>query len=369
MSNEKEDIRLYQGTTDILKTGKVEEIKSKIEEFSKIKNIHFLLGAGTSSGSIPAMSEMKEALEGELSNDNNLNHLYETFTSDNLEVLLGAMYAKKHYLEELKDTQGDEKDKIITLIEYVEKFIYKQINIKLCDTDTLELYKGFYQKIALRNKDLARVNIFTTNNDFGGGLERVFNPARFHYTFSQKIDANLEKFEPIENMVYLYKLHGSISWIEKKSNSLFNIQEVAVKSEADKENNEPVLIYPTPLKQGQSLGSPYSDLIREFQTKLQYKHSVLFIIGYSFSDEHINNIIYQSLKSNASLIIVIFGEYKGKPLSKINDSRIYRIFGEVEEGEIHYFEYIVNNLLPSLDENKEQTLLKNFIKALKEEDK
>ena len=31
---------------------------------------------------------------------------------------------------------------------------------------------------------------------------------------------------------------------------------------------------------------------------------------------------------------------------------------------IHYFEYIVNNLLPNLDENKEKSLLESFVKAL-----
>ncbi len=127
------------------------------------------------------------------------------------------------------------------------------------------LYKQLYQKTALRNKDLSRINIFTTNNDlfnekaldtlninynngFGGGLERVFNPARFHYTFSKKIDANLEKFEPLENMVYLYKLHGSISWVEQEGNSLFNIHEVSVIGGKTKGDESHVLIYPTPLK-------------------------------------------------------------------------------------------------------------------------
>ena len=127
------------------------------------------------------------------------------------------------------------------------------------------------------------------------------------------------------------------------------------------------MIYPTPLKQNQRLGSPYSDLIREFQTKLALANSVLFIIGYSFSDEHLNNIIYQTLASNSSISIVIFGEYANAPLSSINDSRIYRVFGENSAKEkIHYFEYIVNSILPFSDENKDKTLIDGFIKAFKE---
>jgi len=264
--------------------------------------------------------------------------------------------------------------------------MFLKINIDLsCTTatSTLDLYKNFYQKIVLRNKDLSRVNVFTTNNDlfnekaldnlninynngFGGGHEKVFNPARFRYTFSKRIDPNLEKFEPIENMVYLYKLHGSISWLEKEGNSLFNIQEIPITGGIPKAGGNHVLIYPTPLKQNQSLGSPYSDLIREFQTKLALPNSVLFIIGYSFSDEHLNNIIYQTLASNSSISIVIFGKYADAPLSKINDSRIYRIFGENSaEEKIHYFEYIVNSILPNSDENKDKILIDSFIEALK----
>jgi len=380
------DIYFSQGTKELIEDK--EKIKEKIKEFSNVKNIHFLLGAGASAEAIPSMKEMKEELEKELEGE--LKTQYDSFKEENIEDMLGSMYAKKHFLEKTEKSTKKIEDlkEIEELIGHIQDFIYRKIDIDFSsekEKKVLELYKVFYQKITLRNKELARVNIFTTNNDlfsekalddlninynngFGGGLERVFNPARFRYTFSQKIDANLEKFEPLENMVYLYKLHGSISWIEKKDgNSLFDIQEITIKGGEGKLLDEPVLIYPTPLKQGQSLGMPYSDLMREFQTKLSLTNSVLFVIGYSFSDEHLNNIIYQSLTSNASLSIVIFGEHKSCPLSKINDSRIYRIWGKDTTKKIHYFTYIVNELLPNLDENKEKTLLNSFVKALKAE--
>ena len=55
------------------------------------------------------------------------------------------------------------------------------------------------------------------------------------------------------------------------------------------------MIYPTPAKQNASLGSPYADLFREFQSRIVREQSVLFTMGYAFGDEHINNIIYQAL--------------------------------------------------------------------------
>src|SRR5690606_17765516 len=138
--------------------------------------------------------------------------------------------------------------------------------------------------------------------------------------------------------VYLYKLHGSISWVEKNDSYLFNIQEVPVEGGKPKDRDDHVLIYPTPIKQNQSLGAPYSDLIRHFQTNLLKSNSVLIVAGYSFNDEHINNIIYQSLASNSSLSIVIMGNYSDScPLTKLEDNRIYQIFTDGESiNPIHY---------------------------------
>ena len=165
-------------------------------------------------------------------------------------------------------------------------------------------------------------------------------------------------------MVYLYKLHGSINWIEEEGNSLFNIKEINIDKDY-KPDSKNVLIYPNPLKQGKSLTAPYSDIIREFQRKLLLQNSVLFVIGYSFSDDHLNNIIYQALSSNSSLSIVIFGNYPSKSIFKINDKRIYKINGQdVQNNKIHYFEYIVNELIPNLNEDKSEEILKNFVNTL-----
>ena len=395
--NSLKSIYFYQGGERIRNGDCLKAIKQKVAELCNVKNVHFLLGAGTSSAAIPSMKVMQEEISKDIENTENaeIKKLYRNINSDNLEKTLNILYAKKYFLEgcanksslqEVK-VSSDEHKSVDKLITYIQDAMFSKINSDFSEenaTATLQLYKRFYQKIVLRNKDLARVNIFTTNNDlfnekalddlninynngFGGGHERAFNPARFRYTLSKKIDANLEKFEPIENMVYLYKVHGSISWIEREGNSLFNVQEISVTGGASKDNNNHVLIYPTPLKQTQSLGSPYSDLIREFQTKLALQNSVLFIIGYSFSDEHLNNIIYQTLASNSSISIVIFGEYADAPLSIINDSRIYRVFGiDSDKKKIHYFEYIVDSILPFADENKDQALIDDFIKAFKE---
>jgi hypothetical protein len=120
---------------------------------------------------------------------------------------------------DLGDTKKEEDKANDELIKIIEETIFEEINIdfskKSCEA-VIDTYKTFYQKVTYRNKDLSRVNIFTTNNDlfnervldnlninynngFGGGLERFFNPARFGYTFSKKIETSIEKYEALED--------------------------------------------------------------------------------------------------------------------------------------------------------------------------
>ncbi|MEZ9819687.1 SIR2 family protein [Shewanella sp. 10N.286.45.A1] len=380
----------------------LKKIRNKMSDLTNIKNLHFLLGAGASADAIPAMAPLIRIVEEKVTDslaaitfgEFSFTHedLIEAFNKvkdnspTNLENMLGTLYSKRSYLKGVgqKDEVND------YLIDLIESQIYSSINIDCNASDSeksLGLYKHLYQKLSLRNKDLARVNIFTTNNDllsetalgylnvnynngFSSGLSRTFNPARFSYTFSRRIDSNMEKYEPLENMVYLYKLHGSISWVESNDNSFFNIKEVDVEPNQPPPKNN-ILIYPTPLKQNKSLGSPYADLIREFQNKLLLQHGVLIVIGYSFSDEHINNAIYAALASNPSLSVVIFGDYSpSENLTQLPDRRIYQISGEVdiesEKSKIHYFEYIVNKLIPDLDKSRDSDLLEDFMQTLKQ---
>ena len=408
------DLKVYQGVKDFFEEGlpfekKLEGLKEKLREFFNLKNVNFLFGSGTSNGAIPTMKGLYEKLEF-TDEEKELKEALNCITrkvGDNLEKCLSVMYASRAYYDGIEGRDEKEKENVAAsltlyeqLIEKLEKHIFTEINIDFSKEDVqkvLSYYKTFYQKLALRSKDNSRIRVFTTNNDlfnetaldalnvhyingFGGGLRRFFNPALFNYTWSKRMDTSIDKYEPAENMVYLYKIHGSVNWKETETleNNYFEIEEVppanAVRADA-------VLIYPTPTKQDKSLGSPYVDLFREFQHKLLEPHSVLFTIGYSFSDRHVNEIIYRALATNSTLNVVVFGkkpeesERKEKPIFFIDDNRIFTIAGKVDgadakgkpkERTIYHFDYIVNELLPNLDAfRKEDETMRNFVKELK----
>lgn len=411
------EITVSQGTSDFFQGSEDFEknlalLKDKIREFFNLKNVNFLLGSGTSSGAIPTMSKLYKDLHFD-EDEKEMECEFDCIVKkegDDLEKCLNVMYSARSYYSGLEDSDKEEQKKIESqkslydsLIKKIENHIFNSINISFEGEDkqkVLAYYKTFYQKLALRNKDNSRIRVFTTNNDlfnetaldalnihyingFSGGLHKYFNPAIFNYTWSKRMDTSIDKYEPVENMVYLYKIHGSVNWRETKdaSNNYFEIEEV-VPSETRADGS--VLIYPTPTKQDKSLGSPYVDLFREFQNKLLEPHSVLFVIGYSFSDRHVNDIIYRALATNSTINVVIFGtkpnetERKNKPIFFIDDNRIFTISGtEYNDGEkkdkigtINHFDYIVNNLIPNLDAfRKDDDLLNKFVQSLKEETK
>ncbi len=400
----------FQGSEDFDKN--LALLKDKIREFFNLKNVNFLFGSGTSSGAIPTMSKLYEDLhfdEDEKETECEFDSIVKK-EGDNLEKCLNVMYSARSYYSGLEDSDKEEQKKIESqkslydsLIKKIENHIFNSINISFeseAGQKVLAYYKTFYQKLALRNKDNSRIRVFTTNNDlfneialdalnihyingFSGGLHKFFNPAIFNYTWSKRMDTSIDKYEPVENMVYLYKIHGSVNWRETKDagNNYFEIEEV-IPSETKADGS--VLIYPTPTKQDKSLGSPYVDLFREFQNKLLEPHSVLFVIGYSFSDRHVNDIIYRALATNSTINVVIFGtkpneeERKNKPIFFIDDNRIFTISGTeykdeektVKIGTINYFDYIVKNLIPNLDAfRKDGDLLNKFVQSLKEKTK
>ncbi len=398
----KYELHFKQGTSDYFKDNRIKEedyktaVQAKIAELFNMKNVCFLFGSGTSCPAIPNMKGLLQKVEETVkeTDSEKLYYRIQNKANDNLEEVLGVLYSGKFYAEGIFEEESKRRLKCTKLIKIIEEVIFKEINIDFSterQLDVLDTYQRFYQKVALRNKDLSRISVFTTNNDlynetaldsmnihyvngFGGGLHKYFNPALFNYTYSKRMDLNVDKYEPVENMVYLYKIHGSVNWVydEESQNSFFNIMEVNRLCGYEPENG--VIIYPTPTKQNKSLGAPYVDLFREFQHKLLEHNTVLFVIGYSFSDQHVNDIIYRALATNTTINVVVINDIpKEKEICQIDDKRIFRLWGyenpldKENRGEMHFFNYIVDNWLPNVNAfTQDEEITKGFVNKFKE---
>jgi hypothetical protein len=431
------DTFFYKGKDSILDKSKTQNIESDAdsnkkkmqEEFLKIldnKNLSFLLGSGCSSFEIEQIKEDSEEREYVQIGIPVMSPLAKEFYSletfskykrwlklyfkidveskdfkTNLETFLSTLHSVSfYYSKSTKDEKNKKTEQRINeIIQNTRNFLLgkilneENINNK-ADAPLLNIYKQFYRKLSSRNSTLPRLNIFTTNydlyseramdllgihyaNGFTGGISKFFNPTIFNYALAEKMDLSQSKWSVIDNFFYLYKIHGSVNWIEAEGeNKLFKVQERQEPKFENLEDKE-IMIYPTPLKYNASFGSPYSDLFREFQRKLMINNNILVTIGYSFNDEHINNLIFQAFTIPSFRLIVI-GEptsnNKIGELQKLDDPRIW-IIGETfpKDNEhyvpLHFFKRFVEEILPDLtnedlDKKMETTInnLKNLLK-------
>ena len=176
------DITISQGTSDLLASlksdakpeEKLDFVRNKIREFFNLKNINFLFGSGTSSGAIPTMDGLFKELKFDKKKEAAEKEEFDCIVDKvgkNLEATLEVMYSARTYYDGIQTDDEDVeklKDLYNRLIHRIEEYIFNSINVDMtkdASKKVLEYYKTFYQKIALRNKDLSRIRVFTTNND------------------------------------------------------------------------------------------------------------------------------------------------------------------------------------------------------------
>jgi hypothetical protein len=426
----------YKGSNEILKDRTVDDTNNIVKkEFAKVlesRNLSFLIGSGCSlgKGGIGTMKElaqnffaptesalkmMSPALKKlvltedckKILTDLHIPIDKEPFNS-NLETFLGTLYSLRYYYLQINNETGLKK--VEKVIAQSKNFIlYQCLNIdnKNKDGEISDNYKNFYRKLSLRDSNLPKPNIFTANydlyseramdelgitytNGFSGFIERYFNPSIFNYALAEQMDISSFKWNVIDSFIYIFKIHGSVNWVEvEDSNKLFKIKELQESDFDTLRKQSNLMIYPSPIKQNASLGTPYSDLFREFQRRIAQKQSILVTMGYSFSDEHINNLIYQALTIPTFRLVVFteLGYYKGDNynltkqnidrIKNLNDPRIWIIgsdeeFKDNEKWEkinpgigLHYFNTIATSLLPDWSENQIEEKNEKIIELMK----
>lgn len=368
------------------------------------KNLSFLLGSGCSSLrvgddelGIPTMKFLAEEFQTQLANGRGQVFVHAAqkaelhdklgidLSSDdvkgNLERMMEVLINAHQFC---KASDKGELSSVVTLVEKIiagiKKFVLHKCTLGPFSNDdetVVAHYRRFYQSLATRSRGLAPPWVFTTNydlfneramdrsgipysNGFSGTVERRFNPATYRLALAEQLDITSRRWAAVDGFVHFCKLHGSVNWTEDEQ-GLFPIRESH--TPLDPSENR-VMIYPTPSKQTASFGSPYSDMFREFQRQVVQDQSVLVILGYSFGDEHVNNIIFQGLSLPSFRVIAFIDPATNditRQLAVLGDPRIWFVWGDGKEAgqKAHYFDGVVNHLLPtSADQEIDQTIEK-----------
>lgn len=100
----------------------------------------------------------------------------------------------------------------------------------------------------------------------------------------------------------VWKVHGSVNWWRTQKDEVVRREN---RSEGDRQ-----MIYPSHLKYDQSRRMPYLAMLDRLRDFLARGQAVLVTSGYSFADQHLNEVILHGLRSNPTAICfgLLFGE-------------------------------------------------------------
>ena len=284
--------------------------KQELKEIIQSSNLNFLLGAGLSRPFLPILNDIEMRLTDEKNETKRIGIYKEYFEK----IMLPNLYI----IEDSFETRTESNFRA-----------------------TYENYKKFFEIVSLillRRKSTIlskQANIFTTNIDifcetaleesnleYNSGFSGLLNPKFGLSNFKKSISKRSLHFENVSEIPVfnLIKMHGSLTWYKKGDDINFSrlthIDRTALKK-GDKEfmsfYEKIAIINPEPKKLRETvIDLIYYELLRMYSSELEKENTVLFVLGFSMSDQHIREITVRAANSNPTLKIYVFAHSKDR---------------------------------------------------------
>lgn len=300
----------------------VKEIRELKTQLAYSRKIGFFFGAGTSCTlNLPTIEKLtvdvEKALAGDLLENFRIirDDLKATVKDVNIEDVLNQIRRireitndkiDKKYIavsgEDAKDldkaickciydiiTAGEEKADLTTPIKFLA-----WLNI-LNREHTKEIFTTNYDLIVEKSLEASRIPYF---DGFVGAYEPFF--------CQESIEQAVGPSDITRNWIRLWKIHGSLSWFWKldhvnKSQKIIRVGKFDKASNTDQE----LVIYPSKEKYDSSRKQPFVAYFDKLQNYLLDGEHLFIFTGYSFSDQHINDIVFNCLRQNKRLFCVV----------------------------------------------------------------
>lgn len=350
----------------------IREVRELKTHLSYSKNIGFFFGAGTSCAlKIPNVEQLTIGIEAELKDENKVNFIaikedLETIITDrnvNIEDILNHIRRIREITGEVntKSYQGITGESAKTLDVEICKIIYQIIAAKESVADISQT-KKFFAWLSMLNRDFSK-EIFTTNYDliieksleasqipYFDGFVGSFEP----FFWQESIDQFVSKNDLTQNWIRLWKIHGSLSWfwkIEPTTKAQKIIRQGKIEKIEDEKNE--LVIYPSKEKYDSSKKQPFIAYFDRLKNYLLSGELLFIFSGYSFSDQHINEIIFNCLRQNNRLtaLVFFFQDAEVENLHKLTSSYMNLIvFGPTKaivNGNLGEWQYSADDLKPN----------------------
>ncbi len=356
-----------------------------LKDFIQSANINFLIGSGLSRPYLETLGNIETNLYL-LQENKNLSKKVK-------DIVSVSIYREYFYKVMLPNKIMGNKDFYDEVIKNYQRFI--------------TLWNGIVHNRCgnIRSK---QINIFSTNIDlfvekaaemcgvelidgFQGSIKPIFKESNFQKTIMK----NSVHFQNVSELPVfnLLKIHGSINWrvnndeitndasqklvgmvydclttmeastvlvpyAQDLQSMITAAEEVVSKPDFSLEKiksfnevyNQLVIVNPTKRKFSETVvDHHFYELMRIFSNSLEKENSLLFVMGFSFADEHILKITQRALKTNPTLLVIIFAY----------DQEAYDMFIE-RFGEIPNVKVLLNGGDDTRAEESSQTLNYGF---------
>lgn len=357
----------------------------KIKDFVQSANINFLIGSGLSRPYLETLGNIETNLYL-LQENKNLSEKVK-------DIVRVSIYREYFYKVMLPNKIMGNKDFYDEVIKNYQRFITLWNNIvhNRCGNIRSKQINIFSTNIDLFVEKAAELCGVELIDGFQGSIKPIFKESNFQKTIMK----NSVHFQNVSELPVfnLLKIHGSINWrvnndeitndtslelVGRVYDCLTTLEastilvpyaqdlqpmitaaeEVVSKPDFSLEKIKPfnevynqlVIVNPTKRKFSETVvDHHFYELMRIFSNSLEKENSLLFVMGFSFADEHILKITQRALKTNPTLLVIIFAY----------DQEAYDVFIE-RFGEIPNVKILLNGGDDTRTEESPQTLNYGF---------
>lgn len=313
-----------------------------LKNFIQSANINFLIGSGLSMPYLTTLGGIEKNLES-LS-------MRVDLSQEESELIKASIFREYFTKVMLPNLNIHDQDKYDMVMNNYKDFIAtwnsivhnrcgnlrsKQLNVfstnidvffeRAADSSGVEFVDGFhgsvtqifsetnFQKIVMRNSlhfhnvtELPVFNLLKIHGSVNWRVEKgkIVNDSRLEQV--SHISELLKRLEPLNSFV---TYDDSLVNMVKEAKELLAGEGYDHKGveEFIEKYNELVIVNPTKKKFSETvIDDHFYELMRMYSNALERENTLLFVMGFSFADEHILSITQRALKTNPTLLVVIY---------------------------------------------------------------
>lgn len=314
-----------------------------LRNFIQSSNINFLYGSGISRPYLSTLGNIEKWLT-KLAEDNSKEPYKEVIKASLYKAYCDGVILKNQYFSSIDANFLETKSAYVDFFSICNELMNKR-NSQLLNKQ-INLFTTNIDLLAEKTLEKSGIEL---NDGFRGTLTPAYSESNFQISLSKSsMQFHKQAEVPMFNLI---KVHGAVNWkeqdetIQSDTMLMYYVQQALdkidkdyfvnlyktdgtektydeVKTDADEialflpdkaydkffdVYNQIVMINPTKDKFRTSvLDYHFYELMRIYSNALERENSILFVMGFSFADEHIAKITQRAADTNPTLQVVVF---------------------------------------------------------------